>query len=231
MAHANAAVGMLQTWDALLRRTPKAWFGLQPQALLNKYTELCCCRKLPRYRVTPAPGGQPSTAAAAVPEQPDNATAAKAATPAPEAGGSAPPAALSSLIATVSVHPAGHESALEATAEVAELGGPAQIDVAKQQAALDVLHQLQGLFLGLLRPALPHEDAGGGTNADLVSGPQQVRAYLTSPAWWHQSSFALIASGQHRRKTACMTCRQPLCAARCTAGKLQGKLACMQSRA
>lgn len=82
----------------LLCSTPKAWIGQQPQALLNAYTSLCCSRTVPIYQVVRNPTPEdftPSFLAA-------------------ENGGPGLTDVASTMVCTVAVHPAGHDSALKA---------------------------------------------------------------------------------------------------------------------
>ena len=63
---------------------------------------------------------------------------------------------------TVTVQPAGHDSALVAKVPASREGGPIAVDLAKQQAALSMLHQLQALVQGLLGPTPSAAADGNG---------------------------------------------------------------------
>ena len=74
----------------------------------------------------------------------------------------------------VAVQPAGHASPLQVEVSCAE--DPSAVNVAKQQAALGMLHQLQALVLGMLRPAPlgPNSMPGSAGRSPIADLPSNV---------------------------------------------------------
>ena len=72
------------------------------------------------------------------------------------------------MACSVAVQPAGHGMPLQV--EVLASGdAPVAVTVAKQQAALAMLHQLQALVVGLLKPAKQFFDAAPAGEVPKVS--------------------------------------------------------------